>query len=136
MKVPENYRTLEGLPPNQCADASYSRAGVNDKAGQFPVVSESQARGVPAVAYEIDPGGRGRPSRPQDVDPHRAILAGTATQLRQAARTMWLIPELFPAFVTTSVAYAPGDRVRNYLVARAHRTCGPLGIVAYGHHYP
>ena len=82
MKVPENYRTLEGLPPNQGADASYSRAGVNDKAGRFPVVSESKARGVTAIPHEIGARGRGRPPGPEDVDPHRAILAGTATQLR------------------------------------------------------
>jgi hypothetical protein len=32
MKVPEHYGTLEGLTPEQGADASYSRAGVDDEA--------------------------------------------------------------------------------------------------------
>lgn len=95
MKVPENYGTLERPPSQQGADRSYPGAGVNDEARQFPVMGESQARRVPAVAREVAPRCRGRPSGPQDVDPHRAILTGTATPLRQAARAMLLRAQRF-----------------------------------------
>jgi hypothetical protein len=76
MKMAEHYGTLERLTTDQGADASYPRACVNDEARHFPVMRKSEARGMAAVPHEIDPRGRGRPSCPQHVDPHRAILAG------------------------------------------------------------
>ncbi len=58
MKVPEDNGTFEGLTSHQGGDGSYSCTGVNDEAGWFPVMGESKARGVAAVAYEINAWGR------------------------------------------------------------------------------